>query len=172
MAIKAKLIDLWEENIESTNRKALKDFIKANTLYNKGNLLYKFIAILLHNRNIKKYSCQIYPQATIGHGLYIPHCVGIVVGSTAVIGDDCTLYPNVVFGARYSPNKANPKKRRHAKCGDNCVFGANSSIIGDITIGNNVVIGAGAVITKDVPDNAIVVGNNKIIGFTERKLYD
>ncbi len=163
MSIKSKLIDLWENSIESTNRKALKRIIKANRLYHSSSFLNKIRAMRIHNKNIKLYGCEIYPQAKIGEGLYIPHCTGIIIGSTTEIGKNCTIYPNVVFGARYSPSKGNPVGRRHAKCGDNCVFGANSSIIGDVIIGNNVVVGAGAVITKDIPDNAVVVGNNKII---------
>lgn len=166
MKIKEKIINIWNDNIcEGTNRKALKSFMKANRLWQKGDKLSQFMAAVINNRNIKKYNCEIYPQAIIGEGLYIPHCVGIVVGNTTVIGKNCTLYPNVVFGAKCSPNGEKPAGRRHALVGDNCVFGANSSIIGDITIGNNVTIGAGAVITKDVPDNAIVVGADKVIGF-------
>ena len=168
MSIKEKLLYFWNDTIsEGTNRKAVKRFMKANRLYHKGNKTFQVIAMLMNNRNIKKYNCEIYPQATIGDGFYIPHCVGIVVGSTTVLGKNCTLYPNVVFGAKLSPNDKAPVGRRHAIVGDNCVFGANSSIIGDINIGNNVTVGAGAVITKDVPDNAVVVGVNKVIGFKE-----
>lgn len=172
MSIKSKLIDLWEDYIESTNRKALKRIIKANRLYHSGSFLNKIRAMRIHNKNIKLYGSEIYPQVKIGEGLYIPHCTGIIVGSTTEIGKNCTIYPNVVFGARYSPSKGNPVGRRHAKCGDNCVFGANSSIIGDVIIGNNVVVGAGAVITKDIPDNAVVVGNNKIISDKEQENTD
>jgi len=170
MSIKEKLLYFWNDTIsEGTNRKAVKRFMKANRLYHKGNKIFQVIAMLMNNRNIKKYNCEIYPQATIGEGFYIPHCVGIVVGSTTVLGKNCTLYPNVVFGSKLSPNGKAPEGRRHAIVGDNCVFGANSSIIGDISIGNNVTVGAGAVVTKDVPDNAIVVGVNKIIGYREKQ---
>lgn len=166
MSLKSKLLYIWNDDIcEGTNRKAQKSFLKANRIYHSGGKLSMVRAMFINNRNIKKYNCEIYPQAIIGEGLYIPHCVGIVVGSTTVIGKNCTLYPNVVFGAKVSPNGEVPEGRRHALVGDNCVFGANSSIIGDITIGNNVTIGAGAVVTKDIPDNAIVVGVNKIIGY-------
>lgn len=164
MSLKSRMLKVWNDDIsEHVNRKAQKQILKANRLYHKGGWLNKFRALCLHNRNVRKYGCEIYPQTEIGNNLYIPHCVGIVIGNTAIIGDNCTIYPNVVFGAKYSPSKPNPKGRRHAKVGDNCVFGTNASIIGNITIGNNVIIGAGAVVTKDVPDNAIVVGNNKIL---------
>ena len=168
MSFKDRLLYFWNDTIsEGTNRKAVKRFMMANRLYHKGGKLSMFVAMLINNKNIKKYNCEIYPQATIGDGFYIPHCVGIVVGSTTVLGKNCTLYPNVVFGAKLSPNGEVPEGRRHAIVGDNCVFGANSSIIGDITIGNNVTVGAGSVVTKDVPDNAIVVGVNKIIGYKD-----
>jgi serine O-acetyltransferase len=118
--------------------------------------------MLLNKRNTYLYGCDIYPQATLGKGLYIPHFVGITIGNTAILGENCTVFPNVVFGAAYSPNRKNPSGRRHPKCGDHCVFGANSSIIGAITIGDNVTVGAGAVVTKDVPSDSVVVNVNDI----------
>lgn len=164
MSIKSKLILFWNDSIcDGMNRKALRRCIYASRLWHKGGVFRQFIAMMLDKRNTRLYGCNIYPQATLGEGLYIPHFVGIVVGNTTVLGKKCTIFPNVVFGASYSPNRQNPTGRRHAKCGDNCVFGANSSIIGAITIGSNVTIGAGAVVTKDVPDNVTVVGVNKIL---------
>ena len=169
--MKDKLIDIWENSIcEGVNRKALKRVIRANYLWYKGGILRKFAAIIIHNRNVRKTGCEIYPQAKIGKGIYIPHFVGIVVGNTTEIGENCTLFPNVVFGAAYHPSQKNPSGRRHPKVGNNCVFGANSSIIGSITIGNNVTIGAGAVITKNIPDNAIVISANRIIGYKSDKI--
>ena len=163
MSIKSKLLDTWDNMFDAVNRKALKRYVFASRLYHKGGLINQFIALQLNKRNTKLYGCNIYPSVKIGNNLYIPHFVGIVIGSTTEIGDNCTVFPGVVFGAAYSPKSDNPKGRRHPKCGNNCTFGANSSIIGNITIGNNVTIGAGAVITKDIPDNATVVGHNKII---------
>ena len=164
MSIKMKLLDFWDNQLfDGINRKALKRFVYASKLYHKGGVLNRSVALLLNHRNTRLYGCDIYPSAFLGKGLYIPHFVGIVVGSTTEIGDDCTIFPGVVFGARYAPGKDNPPGRRHPKCGKNCVFGANSSIIGDITIGSNVTIGAGSVITKDIPDNVTVVGHNRII---------
>ena len=164
MSIKSKLLYFWNDNMfDGVNRKALKRCIKATKLYNKGGSVSQFRALLLSKRNMKKYGCDIYPSAKIGKNLYIPHFVGIVIGSTSEIGDNCTIFPGVVFGAAYSPNRDNPSGRRHPKCGDNCTFGANSSIIGSITIGNNVTVGAGAVVTKDIPENATVVGHNRVL---------
>lgn len=165
MKCKEKLINAWENGLfEGVNRKALKRYVKASRLYHSGGRIKQAIALIKNKRNTLKYGCDIYPSAKLGEGLYIPHFVGIVIGSTAQIGDNCTIFPNVVFGAAYSPSKPIPRGRRHPKCGNNCIFGANSSIIGDITIGNNVTVGAGAVVTKDVPDNTLVIGVNKQIG--------
>ncbi len=156
-----KILDFWNNAIcERTNRRANRDVLKASRLWHSGNKIKMLRAMLLHARNIKRYGCEIYPQATFGDSFYIPHCTGIVVGNTTIIGDNCTVFPNVVFGARYSPYKENPSGRRHAKVGNNCVIGANASIIGAITIGDNVTIGAGAIVTKDVPDNVVVFGCN------------
>ena len=166
MRIKSKLLDFWDNVLfDGFNRKALKRTVYASRLYHRGGRFLQLVALLLNRRNTRLYGCNIYPSAHLGKGLYIPHFVGIVIGSTAELGENCTVFPGVVFGAAYSPQKENPTGRRHPKCGSNCVFGANSSIIGAIEIGNNVTVGAGAVITKDVPDNATVVGHNLIIHF-------
>lgn len=164
MTIKSRLIDFWNNQIfDGINRKALKRYTYASALYHRGGMINQFIALLLNRRNIRLYGCDIYPSAKLGKGLYIPHFVGIVVGSTTELGDNCTVFPGVVFGAAYSPTRSNSSGRRHPKCGNNCTFGANSCIIGAITIGNNVTVGAGAVVTKDVPDGATVVGVNRIL---------
>lgn len=164
MSVKSYLVDVWNDYLcDGVNRKALKRYTYASKLYHSGGLFKQFIALLLNRRNKKKYGCDIYPSAKLGEGLYIPHFVGIVIGNTTEIGDNCTIFPGVVFGAAYSPNHPNPVGRRHPKCGNDCAFGANSAIIGNITIGNNVTVGAGAVVTKNVPDNTIVIGFNKHI---------
>ena len=161
----AKLIrEYWFDNLcEGENRRALQDVLKASQLWHRGGKINHLRAILLSQRNFRRYGCQFYPQAIYGNGLYVPHFVGIVVGSTAEIGNNCTIFPNVVFGAAYHPGQKNPPGRRHPRCGSNCMFGANSTILGNIDIGDNVMVGAGAVVTKDIPDNCIVVGVNKIL---------
>lgn len=164
MNIKKKLVNVWNDTIcDGVNRKALKRYVYASRLWHKGNTMSRFLAMLLNRRNTRLYGCNIYPQAKLGDGVYIPHFVGITIGSTTEIGNDCVIFPNVVFGAAYSPKCENPKGRRHPKCGDHCIFGANSTIIGDISIGNNVIVGAGSVITKDIPSDSVVVGNNQIV---------
>ena len=170
MGLKDGMIDFWENDIcEGHNRKINRAIIKASRLWHKGTFFSRLRSISLSRKTFRRSGCEVYPQASLQDDLYIPHCVGIVVGSTAVIGKGCKIFPNVVFGAAHSPTRENESGRRHPKVGDNCVFGAGSSIIGKITIGNNVTVGAGAVVTKDIPDGAIVVGVNKIIGYQAQK---
>lgn len=99
-----------------------------------------------------KYDIYISPNS-IGKGLNLPHPGFIRVGSFVNIGDNCTILPMVLFG------KAHPIKVAKITVGDNCYFGVGSSVIGDnLIIGNNVTVAAGAVVTKDIPDNVVVAG--------------
>jgi serine O-acetyltransferase len=97
--------------------------------------------------------CDIHPGATVGEGFFIDHATGVVIGETAVIGDDVTLYQGVTLGG-----VSFEKGKRHPTIGDRVVIGANATVLGNITIGNDVRIGAGSVVLKDVPPNSTVVG--------------
>lgn len=96
---------------------------------------------------------DIHPGATIGRSFFIDHATGVVIGETAVIGDHVIMYQGVTLGG-VSFNKG----KRHPTVGNHVVFGANSTVLGDIRIGNNVRVGAGSVVLKDVPDDCTVVG--------------
>ena len=96
---------------------------------------------------------EIHPGATIGRRVFIDHGMGVVVGETAEIGDDCTLYHGVTLGGT-SWNKG----KRHPTLMPGVVVGAGAKILGPITIGANARIGSNAVVVKDVPDNATAVG--------------
>jgi len=96
---------------------------------------------------------EIHPGATIGHRVFIDHGMGIVIGETAIIGDDCTLYHGVTLGGT-SWNKG----RRHPTLENGVVIGAGAKVLGPITIGKNAKIGSNAVVVKDVPENATAVG--------------
>ncbi len=97
--------------------------------------------------------CDIHPGATIGKRFFIDHATGVVIGETAIIGDNVSLYQGVTLGG-----VSTSKGKRHPTLGNHIVVGCNASVLGDITIGNNVRIGAGAVVIKDVPDDCTVVG--------------
>jgi serine O-acetyltransferase len=96
---------------------------------------------------------EIHPGARIGEGFFIDHGMGVVIGETTVIGDDCQLYQGVTLGGTSSK-----RAKRHPTLGNHVTVGASASVIGAITIGDNVRIGAGSVVVTNVPANATVVG--------------
>jgi serine O-acetyltransferase len=97
---------------------------------------------------------EIHPAAKIGRRLVIDHGMGIVIGETAVIGDDVLIYHGVTLGA-----KSGSTGKRHPNVGNNAVIGAQSSIIGNITLGESSKVGAGSVVTRDVANGVTVIGN-------------
>lgn len=96
---------------------------------------------------------EIHPGATIGRRFFIDHGMGVVIGETAEIGDDCTLYHGVTLGGT-----SWEKAKRHPTLGDNIVIGAGAKILGPITLGDNARVGSNSVVVKDVPAGATVVG--------------
>lgn len=118
--------------------------------FNKVLLYWHF---LLYKRLSFKLHVTIYP-GTVGSGFRLYHIGGFThIGPNVRIGSHCTLQPGVVFG-----NKTESEDNRQVIVGDNCYFGLNSKILGPVKIGNNVIVGANAVVTKDIPDNVIVGG--------------
>ena len=96
---------------------------------------------------------EIHPGAKIGRRFFIDHGMGVVIGETAEIGDDCTLYHGVTLGGT-----SWEKGKRHPTLGNDVVIGAGAKVLGPITIGDDVRIGSNAVVVKDVPAGATVVG--------------
>lgn len=96
---------------------------------------------------------EIHPGARIGRRMFIDHGMGVVIGETAEIGDDCTLYHGVTLGGT-SWNQ----EKRHPTLGNNVVVGAGAKILGPISIGDNARIGSNSVVVRDVPAGATVVG--------------
>ena len=103
---------------------------------------------------------EIHPGAKIGKRLFIDHGMGIVIGETAEIGNDCTIYHQVTLGGT-----GKDKNKRHPTIGNNVMVGAGAKVLGPIVIGNHVKIGAGSVVLKNVQDNVTVVGTpiNRVI---------
>lgn len=98
---------------------------------------------------------EIHPGARLGQRLVIDHGMGLVIGETAEVGDDCILFHGVTLGgAKFEPIK------RHPTLGNKVLVGAGAKILGPIKIGNNVKVGANSVVTKDVAENEVVVGLN------------
>lgn len=96
---------------------------------------------------------EIHPGVKIGRRLFIDHGMGVVIGETTEIGDDCLIYKGVVFGGTTLE-----KKKRHPTLGNRVIVGSNSTILGAITIGDGAKIGSGSVVVKAVPPGATVVG--------------
>ncbi len=96
---------------------------------------------------------EIHPGAKIGQGLFIDHGMGVVIGETAEIGHNVTIYQGVTLGGT-----GKEKGKRHPTIGDNVMISTGAKVLGNIVIGHNAKIGAGSVVIKDVPDNCTVVG--------------
>lgn len=101
---------------------------------------------------------EIHPASTIGKNLFIDHGHGVVIGETAVIGDNCTIYQGATLGGT-----GKQRNKRHPTLGNNVVVGAGAKVLGNIKVGNNVKIGANSIVLTDVPDNCTVVGVNRVI---------
>jgi len=112
-------------------------------------ILPRFIAELMHRST----GIDIHPGATIGRGFFIDHGTGVVIGGTAIVGDDVTIYQGVTLGGTSLQHT-----KRHPTLGNNVTVGSGAAVLGDITIGDNVKIGANSVVVKDVPPNSTVVG--------------
>lgn len=96
---------------------------------------------------------EIHPGATIGRRFFIDHGMGVVIGETAIIGDDVLIYHQVTLGGR-----ARGRFKRHPTIGNRVLIGAGAKVIGDITVGDDAKIGANALVVKDVAPGAVVVG--------------
>ncbi len=96
---------------------------------------------------------EIHPGARIGKRLFIDHGMGVVIGETSKIGDDCLIYKGVVLGGTTLE-----RKKRHPTLGNRVIIGSNSTVLGAITIGDGARIGSGSVVVKSVPAGATVVG--------------
>ena len=96
---------------------------------------------------------EIHPGAQIGRRFFIDHGMGVVIGETAIIGDDCTLYHGVTLGGTTWK-----KGKRHPTLKDNVVIGAGAKVLGPITLGNNSKVGSNAVVVTDIPNDSTAVG--------------
>ncbi len=122
----------------------------ANVLYKKG-MFFAARAVSQAARNCT--GIEIHPAATIGKGLFIDHGCAVVIGETTVIGDNCTIYQGVTLGGT-----GKDVGKRHPTIGNNVMIGAGAKVLGPVTIGDNCKIAAGAVVLKDIPENSTAVG--------------
>ena len=124
-----------------------------NFLWKKLHL--KFLARLLSQIARFFTGIEIHPGATIGKRLFIDHGMGVVIGEATIIGDDCVLYQGVTLGG---VGTGEHKVKRHPTLLNNVMISAGAKVIGDVTIGNNSIVGAQTVVLANVPDNCTVVG--------------
>ncbi len=130
--------------------KAVRAYRKANWFY-RHNM--KFIARYISQRARHKTGIEIHPGATIGKGLFIDHGMGVVIGETTQIGDNCTIYQNVTLGGTGKEHG-----KRHPTLGNNVLVGAGAKVLGPFKVGDNARIAAGAVVLDEVPENSTAVG--------------
>ena len=123
----------------------------AHRLYKNGHTT---LARWISQRSRHKTGIEIHPGATIGKGFFIDHGDGVVIGETTIIGDNVTLYQGVTLGGT-----GKDVGKRHPTIGDNVVIGAGAKVLGPFTVGSGSKIGASAVVLKEVPENCTVVGN-------------
>lgn len=117
-------------------------------------------AMLITSRMCELWSVDVHPAAVIGGGIFIDHATGVVVGETAVIGNDCSFLHNVTLGGN-----GKDMGDRHPKLGNDVLVGCGAAILGNITIGSNSKIGAGSIVLRDVPHSVTAVGNPaRIVG--------
>lgn len=130
--------------------RAVIDHRIAHWFYKKG---FFYIARSISQSSRKRTGIEIHPGATIGKRLVIDHGMGIVIGETTIIGDDCLLYQGVTLGG-----SGKEKGKRHPTLGNNVLVGAGAKVLGSFTVGDNARIAANAVVLNAIPENATAVG--------------
>ena len=130
---------------------------KAVRMHRKANFFYRhnmyFLARAISQRAVRKTGIEIHPGATIGRRFFIDHGTGVVIGETAEIGDDCTIYQGVTLGGTGKDHG-----KRHPTLGNNVLVGAGAKVLGPFKVGDNSRIAAGAVVLEEVPADCTVVG--------------
>ena len=122
----------------------------AHKLYLKKHY---FLARWISQRGVRKTGIEIHPGAQIGKGFFIDHGNGVIIGETAIIGDNVTLYQGVTLGGT-----GKETGKRHPTIGNNVMISAGAKVLGSFKIGDNSKIGAGSVVLEEVPPNSTVVG--------------
>ncbi len=130
--------------------KAVLSYRVAHKLHSKGHY---FLADWVSKRARRKTGIEIHPAAQIGKGLFIDHGMGVVIGETTIIGENCTLYQGVTLGGT-----GKDKGKRHPTIGNNVTIGSGAKVLGPFTVGDNSKIAANAVVLNEIPPNSTCVG--------------
>jgi serine O-acetyltransferase len=142
----------WESLVFKAGFQAALLYRISHRLFQKG---WVYLPWLLSRFSLAITGAEIEFNAEIGPGLMIAHPVGIVVGRGTVIGAEATLFQGVTFGVKsWHPDAI----RKFPRVGDRCFFFAGAAVLGDVTVGNNCVVGAHAVLTSDLPDGGLALG--------------
>ena len=162
------MFDRLREDISTFNRRdpaarsALEIFflypgLKAIRMHRRANWCYRrrmfFLARWISQRAARKTGIEIHPAATIGRRFFIDHGTGVVIGETAVIGDDVMIYQGVTLGGT-----GKDTGKRHPTIGNNVMIGAGAKVLGPFTVGDNSNIAAGAVVLDEIPPDCTAVG--------------
>lgn len=139
----------WEVLLYPSFR-AMISYRIAHKLYENGHY---FLARYLSQRSARKTGIEIHPGAQIGEGLFIDHGHGVIIGETAIIGNNVTIYQGVTLGGN-----GKETGKRHPTIGNNVMISAGAKVLGSFEIGDNTKIGAGSVVLSPVPSNCTVVG--------------
>ena len=143
--------------------KAILHYRIAHKLYLKKHY---FLARWVSQRAVRKTGIEIHPGATIGKGLFIDHGSGVIIGETAELGDNITLYQGVTLGGT-----GKEQGKRHPTLRDNVMVSAGAKVLGSFTIGENSKIGAGSVVLEEVPPNCTVVGvPGRVVKMNDEKI--
>lgn len=142
--------NFWEVFFLYPGFKAIMRHRIAHKLHQKGHY---FLADRISKTTRKKYGIEIHPAAKIGSGVFIDHGMGVVIGETAVVGDNCTIYQGVTLGGT-----GKHKGKRHPTIGNNVLIGCGAKVLGPFTVGDNSKIAANAVVLQEVPPNCTCVG--------------
>ena len=144
------------------DRKGEKDILKAIELYHKGGRFNRLRSSRLYIKNIKRYRVSIHPDIEVGENFHLVHADSIRIGKGVRFGDNCKLYPYChIMGSLKEDTKENGIFKK-ASFGNDCIIGAGTAIIGPVQIGDDVTIGAHAVVSKDVPSHSVVKNVNDI----------
>lgn len=131
--------------------------LRAVRMHRRANWLWrhnhKFLARYVSQRAVRKTGIEIHPAATIGRRFFIDHGTGVVIGETAEIGDDVTLYQGVTLGGT-----GKDTGKRHPTIGNGVMIGAGAKVLGPFKVGDNSNIAAGAVVLEEIPPNSTAVG--------------
>lgn len=140
----------WEVFFLYSGVKAIRYYRVAHWFFKKKHY---FAARFLSQRARKLTGIEIHPGAQIGKGVFIDHGMGVVIGETAVVGDNCTIYQGVTLGGT-----GKDKGKRHPTIGNNVVIGCGAKVLGPFSVGDNSKIAANAVVLSEIPENCTVVG--------------